>query len=63
MKNCKSKPRSSFKGIAGKLSSLSEPPSIVVRYGAVYPEVLAEAEDWGADLISVASAGDDDLST
>ncbi|WP_036285427.1 universal stress protein [Methylocystis sp. ATCC 49242] len=26
-----------------------------VRFGAVYPEVLAEAEDWGADLIVVGS--------
>ena len=24
-----------------------------VRFGAIYPEVLAEAEDWGADLIVV----------
>lgn len=29
--------------------------STVVRYGAVYPEVLAEAEDWVADLIVVGS--------
>lgn len=26
-----------------------------VRFGAVYPEVLAEAEDWGADLIVIGS--------
>lgn len=26
-----------------------------VRFGAVYPEVLAEAEDWGADLIVLSS--------
>ena len=32
----------------GRLSS-------VVRCGAVYPEVLGEAEDWGADLIVVGS--------
>ena len=45
-----------------KLSEISGgapfPPealSTVVRYGAVYPEVLAEAEDWGADLIIVGS--------
>jgi nucleotide-binding universal stress UspA family protein len=34
------------------------PPDVLstfVRYGAVYPEVLAEAEDWGADLIIVGS--------
>ncbi|MEK8126017.1 universal stress protein [Methylocystis sp. IM4] len=41
--------------IAGKLSWPSVTPSTVVRYGAVYPEVLAEAEDWGADLIIVGS--------
>lgn len=29
--------------------------STTVRFGAVYPEVLAEAEDWGADLIVVGS--------
>ena len=27
--------------------------STVVRIGAVYPELLSEAEDWGADLIVV----------
>jgi nucleotide-binding universal stress UspA family protein len=27
--------------------------STVVRIGAVYPELLAEAEDWGADLLIV----------
>jgi len=27
--------------------------STVVRIGAVYPELLSEAEDWGADLIIV----------
>jgi nucleotide-binding universal stress UspA family protein len=41
--------------ISGKLSCPSEARSTVVRYGAVYPEVLAEAEDWGADLIIVGS--------
>jgi nucleotide-binding universal stress UspA family protein len=41
--------------ISGKLSFPSGALSTVVRYGAVYPEVLAEAEDWGADLIIVGS--------
>ena len=27
--------------------------STVVRIGAVYPELLSEAEEWGADLIIV----------
>lgn len=29
--------------------------STVVRFGAIYPEVLAEAEEWGADLVVVSS--------
>ena len=29
--------------------------SSIVRFGAVYPEVLAEAEDWSADLIVIGS--------
>jgi len=37
-------------------SPIDLPPttiSVVVRIGAVYPELLSEAEDWGADLIIV----------
>jgi nucleotide-binding universal stress UspA family protein len=41
--------------IAGKASFPRGSLSTIVRYGAVYPEVLAEAEDWGADLIIVGS--------
>ena len=33
--------------------------SSTVRFGAVYPEVLAEADDWGADLIVVGADVDD----
>jgi nucleotide-binding universal stress UspA family protein len=29
--------------------------STTVRFGAIYPEVLAEADDWGADLIVISS--------
>lgn len=29
--------------------------STVVRFGAIYPEVLAEADEWGADLIVISS--------
>jgi nucleotide-binding universal stress UspA family protein len=29
--------------------------SAVVRIGGVYPEILAEAKDWGADLIVIGS--------
>ncbi len=46
------------KKLAEISSKLSHPPyalSTVVRFGAAYPEVLAEAEDWGADLIIVGS--------
>jgi universal stress protein F len=40
---------------SSKLSLPSDALSTVVRFGAAYPEVLAEAEDWGADLIIVGS--------
>ena len=40
---------------SAKLSVPRESLSTVVRYGGVYPEVLAEAEEWGADLIIVGS--------
>lgn len=41
--------------LCGKLDLPRERVSCTVRFGAVYPEVLAEAEDWGADLIVVGS--------
>lgn len=41
--------------VAGKVDLPRERVSSTVRFGAVYPEVLAEAEDWGADLIVVGS--------
>jgi nucleotide-binding universal stress UspA family protein len=41
--------------VTGKVSLPRERVSSVVRFGAVYPEVLAEAEDWGADLIVLGS--------
>jgi len=40
---------------AAKITLPRERVSSAVRFGAVYPEVLAEAEDWGADLIVVGS--------
>ena len=46
------------KELAATLGRIDYPASLVtsaVRFGAVYPEVLAEAEDWGADLIVVGS--------
>jgi nucleotide-binding universal stress UspA family protein len=41
--------------LCSKLDLPKERVSWTVRFGAVYPEVLAEAEDWGADLIVVGS--------
>ena len=49
---------SAEKGLAelcGKIDLPKERVSCTVRFGAVYPEVLAEGEDWGADLIVVGS--------
>jgi nucleotide-binding universal stress UspA family protein len=42
-------------GVAASVGLPAERVSSTVRFGAVYPEVLAEAEDWGADLIVVGS--------
>lgn len=50
--------QSAEKALAETVAKLDLPAdnaSSVVRFGAVYPEVLAEAEDWGADLIVVGS--------
>lgn len=41
--------------VAEKLDYPKERVTTVVRFGAIYPEVLAEAEDWGADLIVLSS--------
>jgi nucleotide-binding universal stress UspA family protein len=41
--------------LAGKVDLSAGRVTSTVRFGAVYPEVLAEAEDWGADLIVVGS--------
>ncbi|WP_363350153.1 universal stress protein [Methylocystis echinoides] len=41
--------------LAAKVDLPGERVSSTVRFGAVYPEVLAEAEDWSADLIVVGS--------
>lgn len=40
---------------AGAKGELKGPISTVVRVGGVYPEILAEAEAWGADLIVIGS--------
>jgi nucleotide-binding universal stress UspA family protein len=41
--------------LAVKVDLPRERVSSTVRFGAIYPEVLAEAEDWSADLIVVGS--------
>jgi nucleotide-binding universal stress UspA family protein len=41
--------------VAGKVDLPKDRVSTTVRFGAVYPEVLAEAGDWGADLIVLGS--------
>jgi nucleotide-binding universal stress UspA family protein len=50
--------KASQKKLSEISASVPYPPeaiSSVVRYGSVYPEVLAEAADWGSDLIIVGS--------
>lgn len=44
-----------LEALRNKISYPLERVSSIVRFGAVYPEVLAEAEEWGADLIVVGS--------
>lgn len=41
--------------VAEKVDYPKDRVTTVVRFGAIYPEVLAEAEDWGADLIVLSS--------
>ncbi|MEK4032632.1 universal stress protein [Methylocystis sp. IM3] len=41
--------------LAGTVDLPHDRVSSTVRFGAVYPEVLAEAEDWDADLIVIGS--------
>lgn len=41
--------------LRGKIALPAERVSSIVRFGAVYPEVLAEAEEWDADLLVVGS--------
>lgn len=41
--------------IAAKLPISADRVSMAVRQGGVYPEVIAEAESWGADVIVAGS--------
>ena len=45
--------KSELKRLATPIGLPQASISTVVRIGAVYPELLSEAEDWGADLIIV----------
>jgi nucleotide-binding universal stress UspA family protein len=46
------------KALSGLMAGVAVEPariSSVVRIGGVYPEILTEAEEWGADLIVIGS--------
>lgn len=45
--------KSELERLAGAIGRPPPTISTAVRIGAVYPELLAEAEEWGADLIIV----------
>lgn len=44
-----------LKNVRAKIKLPPERVSMVVRVGGIYPEILAEAEEWGADLIVIGS--------
>ena len=44
-----------IKVLTAKIDLPPERLSSTVRMGGVYPEILAEAESWGADLIVIGS--------
>lgn len=46
---------SELKKVRARIDLPPERLSAVVRLGGVYPEILAEADDWGADLIVIGS--------
>jgi len=41
--------------LTAKIKLPRERVSAVVRIGGIYPEILAEADEWGADLIVIGS--------
>ncbi len=47
--------QSELSKIVAKIPLPQERVSGIVRVGGIYPEILAEAEDWGADLIVIGS--------
>lgn len=44
-----------LRDVAAKLKIPADRSSMVVRQGGVYPEVIEEAQSWGADVIVVGS--------
>ena len=46
---------SKLKLLASQVPLSSDRVSYAVRTGGIYPEILAEADDWGADLIVIGS--------
>lgn len=46
---------SELKKVRARIDLPPERVSAVVRLGGIYPEILAEAEEWGADLIVIGS--------
>lgn len=46
---------SEMKNVKAKINLPHERVSMVVRVGGIYPEILAEADEWGADLIVIGS--------
>ncbi len=44
-----------MKAVQAKVTLPPERVSMIVRIGGIYPEILAEAEEWGADLIVIGS--------
>lgn len=44
-----------LKAVKAKISLPPDRVSMVVRVGGIYPEILAEADEWGADLIVIGS--------
>jgi nucleotide-binding universal stress UspA family protein len=44
-----------LKKVVAKIKLPPERVSMAVRVGGIYPEILAEAEEWGADLIVIGS--------
>ena len=51
----KSAPLARLIEISAGLSIPKESMSHTVRFGSIYVEILAEADDWGADLIVIGS--------